>query len=276
MPPLTNTAVLVLVYGDHLPDILTHASKPATPTLGTFFLLILYKSSRKLCNATAHHPFLFSNPNSPSHADRIVEEGVTTGLMLAPSELTFAAGATSLCPQVYQMAVSITSASGIVSLPAEDTAAELANPSPSTRVFLIDAGSDLHLAETAVTEAAAAFPARFKHEPTRASNPDVAPTASAIIGVMLVGRGEWEDMLPSPRRKGPCCDFPLPRQSFETGEEETQLAGFVAWSGEGLVRRDDRTRLGHAGSAPGESFLRLEQAVAEPLSKTGLLKKYGA
>ncbi|CDF34215.1 unnamed protein product [Chondrus crispus] len=241
MPPLTNTAVLALVYGDHLAEILTHASKPATPTL-----------------------------------DRIVDEGVTTGLMLTPSELTSAAGAASLCPQVYQMAVSITSASGIVSLPAEDTAAELANPSPGTRVFLIDAGSDLHLAEAAVTEAAAAFPARFKHEPTRASNPDVAPTASAIIGVMLVGRGEWDDMLPSPRRKGPCCDFPLPRQSFETGDEETQLAGFVAWSGEGLVRRDDRTRLGHAGSAPGESFLRLEQAVAEPLSKTGLLKKYGA
>lgn len=196
--------------------------------------------------------------------------------MLSEAELSAASTTNSLQSQAYDFAVSQSAQSGIASLNAEDTSIFLSNRPPTKRVFLIDAGSDLSLADSAAVEASLAFSSRVEHEPTRSSNPAVPATASALIGVMVAGRGEWGGMLPMPWREGFGADFPLPKQSFETGDEETSLAGFVAWSGEGLVRKDQRTRLGHGGTAPGESFLRMKQAIAEPLSKTGLLQKYGA
>lgn len=196
--------------------------------------------------------------------------------MLSESELTSATTAGTFQPQLYDCAVSQCSPSGVASLPADETAVFLSRRPPTARVFLIDAGSDLSLADAAVAEASLAFSSRVEHEPTRSSNPAVPATAAALIGVLVAGRGEWRGMLPMPFREGFGADFPLPTQSFEMGNERTVLSGFVAWSGEGLVRKDKRTRLGHAGTPPGEGFLRLEQAVAEALSKTGLVDKYGA
>lgn len=276
MPPLTNAAVLVVVYADSILDHFIAASLPPTPNVGTFFLLLssfihLHPSSPPSFIPPLTHPHL--HPDLP---DRIVNTGVTTGLMLSESELTAAATAHSLEPQIHNLAISQCAPSGIASIHADEAAVFFSNRPPSARVFLIDAGSDFSLADAAAEEASLAFSSRVEHEPTRSSNPAVPATAAALIGVLVAGRGEWGGMLPMPFQEGFGADFPLPRQSFETGSEKTKLSGFVAWSGEGLVRKDERTHLGHAGTPPGEGFLRLEQVVAEALSKTGLLDKYGA
>lgn len=118
------------------------------------------------------------------------------------------------------------------------------------------------------------------HSLNRASNHSSTRTASAMLGVMLTGPGDWSRVVTLPQLTCSYDDALVrPRQTYQIGELATagsELSGFVCWAGMGLVRTDTRMYLGQTKRGPGEGCLRVPQIVHEMLSKTGLVTKYGA
>lgn len=148
---------------------------------------------------------------------------------------------------------------------------------PPPGVFIIDASTDASTANNLTEYLTPHFTTRTRPQNlVRKSNHEVHYTAPLTVVIMASGSGDWSKLIPSPCAQFNDC-LPTPRQSCFAGEiESLSLQGLCCSAGSGLTRRDDRDSLARCGIAPGDGCLRLDQFVAEVLSKAAMVDKYGA
>lgn len=138
------------------------------------------------------------------------------------------------------------------------------------RIWVVDVGDSVQKAVEVLTDAERRFGGITHCTHARVANKSEEKVSALLRGVLVWGGDEWGSILPMGKRDmGDLMG--LPKQSC--GDET--VVGMVVWGGKGLVRCDDRKKLTDY-CAPGEGALDVRAIVAEMLSKTCIVPKFGA
>lgn len=189
--------------------------------------------------------------------------------------------APSLCPLVYDEAMHRATflQNHIHAIrPAQVAATFVRGVPPPPGLYVVDAAADLRVADDiAAVLAPFASAATRAQKLVRKSNVVPDRTAPLAVAVLASGSGDWAWLVPNPLLDHDDC-LPLPKQSCQSDlvPDRPVLAGMFSIAGAALTRCDARTSFAQANIAPGDGSLRLEQIVAELLSKGAMIGKYGA
>lgn len=175
-----------------------------------------------------------------------------------------------LVNQIRQAArQSAVSAQGVAVL--QYDALDAAFESKDVSVYFVDVGHDINHAVDVLQRAEKQFSTNSRILKSRARNTSTEHIAALIKGILLWNvQYDWSNVVPLPVRDMDDV-LGLPMQS----SGNAPILGIAVFAGKGLVRSDGRDTLRHK-CPPGDGAIRIEGVVAELMTKTGLIQRFGA